>query len=47
MMDNLTMDDTMRPCVLEKQGALVVAGLDGAICDLMEKGTNARDKGGT
>jgi len=36
----------MRPCV-EKQGTLIVAELFGAICDLMTRGENAHDKGGT
>ena len=36
----------MRPC-MEKQGLLTVAGLVGVVCDLMEEGTKARDKGGT
>lgn len=38
---------TMRPCVLEKQGTLIVAELVGVSCDLMEKGENSHDKGGT
>ena len=36
----------MRPCV-EKQGTLIVAGLVGEICDLMVRGENAHEKGGT
>lgn len=37
---------TMIPCAL-RQGTLIVAGLVGANCDLMEEGANVHEKGGT
>ena len=37
----------MRPHTLEKQGEFFVTELIREICDLMQEGSNARDKGGT
>ena len=41
------MNTMMEPWTLEKQGTLMLVGLDGTNCDLTMDGSDAKEKGGT